>query len=90
MKYWIAFQMLFAISVCLPAWGGNVEVVHDGRFIYYRSSWVHLSNDEQVQVIDESVSLLKSEISTVVSQIKGLKTLSNFILSSGPGLDLCL
>jgi hypothetical protein len=57
------------------------EVDHDGRFIYYRTSWVHLSKEEQVEIIDASVELLKNEIQTVGTKTRGIKTLSNTILS---------
>jgi hypothetical protein len=57
------------------------KVENDGRYIYYRTSWTHLSQADQVNIINASVELLKNEIATVSAQTTGLKTLSNTLLS---------
>src|SRR6185312_7857883 len=57
------------------------DVTHDGRFIYYRTAWSHLSASEQDRVIGLSVQLLKNEISKKNSTIVGLRTLSNCFVS---------
>lgn len=62
------------------------DVEHDGRYIYYRTALSHMSEKEQVEIIDASVVLLKNEIQTVSSKVTGLKTLSNTLLS-GAALD---
>ena len=78
----VIFLALIALmSVTSSSHATTVE--HDGRYIYYRSSWVELSKADQVEVVDDSVNKLKNEISSTLSQTTGLKTLSNSIIDSG-------
>jgi hypothetical protein len=58
-----------------------VKVERIGTHIYYRSSWTRLSQDDQKTIVEQSVQLLKNELSQKVRNVRGLKTLTNEMLS---------
>ncbi len=73
-------SVLFAVSALAPFANATTTVYHDGRYIYYSSSWTHLSESEQTVIIDQSVQLLQNELSQRLDKVTGLKTISNFML----------
>src|SRR5258708_7406606 len=70
---------LSASEIGLPSPPTQVERI--GTHIYYRTSWAQLSQNDQRMVIDQSVELLKNELSDHLSHVTGLKKLSSAMLS---------
>jgi len=58
--------MLFGIltlNAFVSAKASDVIVTRDDKYIYYKSSWSQMTKDQQTQIIDESVEILKDELS---------------------------